>query len=438
VITTILKKIGYNLLVLIGALTVVFFLFQLKPGNAARGIAGNNASEDIIKLTERKHNLDLPVFQQYLLYLNDISPISIHNPTHEESRLYLDTAKYDYVRLVGFSDSRTLVFKTPYLRTSYQNGQSINEKIVEALPGTVMLALAAILLASVLGITMGVFAAIWKGSFFDNGALVIGVLGMSAPSYFSAIIIAWIGGFLWFEEIYLPLLPILIMTLGIAIGTILNKKLNKNPFKRFSWDFLFQSTFKFFTIGAIIWVAGYAVNALLRSEVVPGIKMFMYLPGTGLNNTGSLYETDDLGNSFLAIENIILPALTLGIRPLAVILQLTRSSMLEVLSQDYIRTAKAKGLSMSRIIVRHALKNALNPVITAISGWFAAMLAGAVFIEVIFSWKGLGLEVYNGLIRDDYPIVLGSVVVIATSFVLINMVVDIVYTIIDPRIRVKA
>ena len=154
--------------------------------------------------------------------------------------------------------------------------------------------------------------------------------------------------------------------------------------------------------------------------------------------TGSLYEVDDFGEGkYIQLKNLLLPAIVLGIRPLAVIIQLMRSSLLEVLSQDYIRTAKAKGLTTYKIIRKHALKNALNPVVTAVSGWFASLLAGAVFVEYIFNWNGLGKEIVNALNTLDLPIIMGSVLVIATMFIIINIFVDIIYGWLDPRIKLK-
>ena len=157
---------------------------------------------------------------------------------------------------------------------------------------------------------------------------------------------------------------------------------------------------------------------------------------TGLNMTGSLYEVDDFGNGTkIQWKNLILPALVLGIRPLAVVSQLMRNSLLEVLSADYIRTAKAKGLSGYTIIRKHAWKNAMNPVVTAISGWFASMLAGAVFVEYIFGWNGLGKEIVDALNTLDLPVITGSVIVIASLFILINIFVDVIYGWLDPKIR---
>jgi len=154
--------------------------------------------------------------------------------------------------------------------------------------------------------------------------------------------------------------------------------------------------------------------------------------------TGNLYELDDFGEKIeLKLKNLILPAVVLGIRPLAVVIQLMRNSLLEVFNQDYIRTAKAKGLSEFQIIKNHAIKNAMNPVVTAISGWFASMLAGAVFVEYIFNWNGLGKEIVDALNNLDLPVIMGSVIIIATMFVMINILVDLIYGWLDPKIRIS-
>jgi peptide/nickel transport system permease protein len=165
---------------------------------------------------------------------------------------------------------------------------------------------------------------------------------------------------------------------------------------------------------------------------------FAFLLGkyTGLNLTGNLIIMDDFGNGLhMEWKNLILPAFTLGIRPLSVFIQLTRNSMLDVLSQDYIRTARAKGLSERQVVFKHALKNALNPVITAVSGWFASLMAGVVFVEYIFAWKGLGYVIVDALNNYDLPLVLGCVLTISIIFIVINLLVDIVYSLLDPRVR---
>ena len=153
--------------------------------------------------------------------------------------------------------------------------------------------------------------------------------------------------------------------------------------------------------------------------------------------TGSLFEVDDYGRgSYLQLQNLILPSITLGIRPLAVIVQLCRNSLLEVLSMDYVRTATAKGLSKFRVIFKHALRNALNPVVTASSGWFASLLAGTVFVEYIFGWNGIGKEIVESLNKMDLPVIMGSVLFIASIFVFINIIVDLIYGWLDPRVRI--
>ncbi len=157
---------------------------------------------------------------------------------------------------------------------------------------------------------------------------------------------------------------------------------------------------------------------------------------TGLNLTGNIMEVDAYGEGVhLQLKNLLLPAITLGIRPLSVVVQLSRNSMLDVLSQDYIRTARAKGLSFSRIIFRHALKNSMNPLVTAVSGWFASLMAGVIFVEYIFGWKGLGYVIVNALNNYDFPLVLGSVILISIIFVVINILVDLLYAYLDPRIQ---
>jgi peptide/nickel transport system permease protein len=169
------------------------------------------------------------------------------------------------------------------------------------------------------------------------------------------------------------------------------------------------------------------------------VWVFAYLLGdwTGLPVTGSLYTIDEFEGPQLILRNMILPVFTLGVRPLAILMQLTRNSMLDVLSHDYVRTATAKGLPQSTVIWKHTLKNALNPVITAASGWFASLLAGAVFVEIVFGWQGLGLVILNALNTYDIPVVMGAVMLVSGVFVIISLAVDLLYGIFDPRVRIQ-
>ncbi|MBS1513140.1 MAG: ABC transporter permease [Bacteroidetes bacterium] len=344
----ILKKLFYSILVLLGVVVLVFIMFQ-GFGDPAKMIVGQTGDKKTLDNIRKDLYLDQPKWKQLLLYLNDVSPIGIH-----------DTAEIKKKELKGLfiGGSTKLGFKLPYLRQSYQTKKSVGQLLMEALPGTIILALAAMLLATVMGVLLGVLAAVKRGTWMDSTAVFTSIGGISAPSFFMAIIIAY------------------------AFGVVLH-------------------------------------------------------PFTGLNLTGSWFEIDEVtGEKYLTLKNLILPAFTLGIRPLAIITQLTRSAMLDVLNQDYIRTAYAKGLKQSTIIFRHALRNALNPVITAITGWFAELLAGAFFVEYIFGWKGIGKITVDALEKLDYPVVMGAVLLSAFIFIAINFLADMLYGLVDPRVKV--
>lgn len=346
----ILKRLLYGILVMLGVTMVVFFLFN-GLGDPARLTLGQRADVSTVEAIKKELGLDKPLTTQFGLYLNDVSPISIHQKTTENQ------TKYNYTSIMPLGDN-VLVIKKPYLRRSYQTKRLVTDVLSEALPRTIILGLTAMLLAVVVGITLGVVASLKQYSATDNTILVSAILGISQPSYFTGIILALIFGY-WLH------------------------------------------------------------------------------PYTGLNYTGGLYEINDYGDEVLQLKNLILPALALGIRPIAIIAQLTRSSMLETLSQDYVRTARAKGLSERTVIVRHALRNALNPVVTAISGWLAAILTGAYFIEIIFDYKGLGFVTINALNNLDFPVAMGSVLFTAVLFVIINLFTDILYGVLDPRVSLK-
>jgi peptide/nickel transport system permease protein len=353
-----LQKIGYALLTLFGVVTVIFILFAILPGDPARMMLDQNENSEQLALVKKKYGFDKPLSTQYFYYLNDLSPLSFHS-NHAADYTYLAEGKYNAFQLFS-TEATTIVLKTPYLRESFQkSGKKVSDVIGNTLPNTILLALFAIIIAIVIGIFLGIISAIYKDTLLDRLIALFSTLGMSIPSFFSAILFAWVFGFVWHSY-------------------------------------------------------------------------------TGLNMTGSLYEVDDFGEgSSIQWKNCILPAIVLGIRPLGVVIQLMRNSLLETFGQDYIRTARAKGLSSYQIIKTHALKNSLNPVVTAISGWFASMLAGAVFVEYIFGWNGLGKEIVEALNNLDLPVIMGSVIVIATTFIIINILVDLVYAYLDPKIRLS-
>ncbi|MCC6599456.1 MAG: ABC transporter permease [Crocinitomicaceae bacterium] len=293
------------------------------------------------------------------------------------------------------------------------------------MPGTFILAGVSISLALAAGLLLGIFAALRKDTVYDRLILVLSAIGMAGPSFFVAIIVAWFGAVVWRDHISLPVFPLMaVFIIFLIVRKVRKYREMPKSANGFAWATGISA------VVLIIW-------SLLRSSLPEWISSTIALPGTGLNMTGSLYSVDVWKGQYIDIRNMILPVITLMIRPLAVIVQLTRSSMLEVMTQDYIRTARAKGLSEKEIIFRHALPNALNPVVTAVSGWFASLLAGAVFVEFVFGWKGLGYEMFTAIEKQDLPVVMGGVIVIAVVFVSVNILVDLTYAWIDPRVRVS-
>ena len=420
-----------------GVVSIVFFLFTILPGDSARMMLGQHASKEQIDAINKDIGRDKPIAVQYLLYLNDISPLSIHEIKNRESAFYLDNKKYtSVVQLFPLSSTKKVVFKTPYMRRSYITRRPVSDILTDTLPETAVLALAAMLIASVIGVLLGILSAVKKGTWLDTGSLFFAVLGMSGPSFYIGLIVAMTFGYLWSKTFPFPMLILVFFIIGGVIGSVVNiRKLKKNKIEGKKADIIIRQFLLAGFGGFVIWTAGYLLN--LVWNIIPFIDNYILFPGTGLNNEGSLYVIDDYGDEHLSVKNIILPAMTLGIRPLAIIVQLTRSSLLDVLSQDYIRTATAKGLSHYTVVFKHALKNSLNPVVTAISGWFAGLMAGAVFVEYIFGWRGIGSEIVNALDKQDLPIIMGGVLVIGFVYVIINIVVDIIYGILDPRVRVQ-
>ncbi|MEE3020780.1 MAG: ABC transporter permease [Bacteroidota bacterium] len=352
-----LKRITSIFITLWGVVTVVFYLLSVLPGDPARMMLGQNENQEELQLIQQKYGFDQPIFIQYLNYLNDLSPISAHPQQHDFNGL--STQKYTYINLLNVGE-RAVVLKLPYLRESYhRSGVKVSQVIRNTLPNTAILAITALLIAISFGLFFGILSAIYSNSNLDRVIQLVSTLGMSVPSFFSAILVAWIFGFLLHQY-------------------------------------------------------------------------------TSLDMTGSLYALDDMGESYRIVwKNLILPAFVLGIRPLAVVSQLMRNALLDEWNRGYVKTARAKGLSTSTIILKHMLKNALNPVITALSGWFASMLAGAVFVEYIFGWNGIGKEIVNALNFLDIPVLMGSVITVSFFFIIINQVVDLLYAYLDPKVQLN-
>lgn len=180
---------------------------------------------------------------------------------------------------------------------------------------------------------------------------------------------------------------------------------------------------------------GFSIPSYISAIFFSIVFGFILFPLLGLPMQGSLYELNDSGDSQLKLVNLILPSIALGIRPISVICQMTRSSILEVMQQNYIRTAKAKGLPSVRFIGQHLLKNAMNPIITTISSWFASLLTGSFFIEYVFNYRGLGDLLINAMNSFDVPLILGCCILITIVFSLINLITDTIYSLLDPRIK---
>lgn len=324
------RRLIQGLLIIWGITTLLYLIFYVLE-SPVDYMVGENADEKTKKAIVQKYGLDKPVYIQYAEYLNGISPI-------------------------GWKEGQ-LRLKKPDLGISYQTDQVVSGMIGAHWAGSAILACVALFFATVLGVGLGLLSALMKDSFWDRLIMSTSVIGISAPSFFVA----------------------------------------------------------------VIFIAIFAV----------ALRDF-----THLDATGYLIEPDvHTGKDIYVWKNILLPALALGIRPLTVFIQLTRAAMIEVLNMDYIRTARAKGLSPLAVILRHALKNALNPVITSVTGWFASLLAGAFFVEYIFNWKGIGKLAIDALNNHDFPVILGCTLFIGVIFVMVNMGTDILYRLIDKRVK---
>ena len=240
---------------------------------------------------------------------------------------------------------------------------------------TLELGICAMIFAVSVGIPVGVLAAVKRGSIFDHTAISVSLAGYSMPIF-------------WW---------------GIMLIMLVSVKLDLTP------------------------VSGRLADSVFLDDSYP-LTGFMLLDTLFWGEEGDFLD---------ALHHIILPAIVLGTIPLAVIVRMTRSAMLEVLGEDYIRTARAKGLSRARVILIHALRNAMLPVVTVIGLQVGTMLAGAILTETIFSWPGLGRWLIDALQRRDYPVVQGGVLLIATMIIFVNLLVDVLYGIVNPRIRHK-
>lgn len=334
----ILRRLGLVIPTFIGITLLTFAFVHMIPGDPVMIMAGERGiSAERHAQIMAEMGLDKPLYQQYFTYVSDV----LHGDLGQSLK------------------SRTPVW----------------QEFVPRFQATLELGFCAMLFAILLGIPIGVLAAVRRGSVFDHTAVGVSLTGYSMPIF-------WWG-------------MMLIMLVSVQLDlTPVSGRISDTVFLDDS-----HSLTGFMLIDTLLW--------------------------------------GEPGDFKDAVMHLILPSIVLGTIPLAVIVRMTRSAMLEVLSEDYIRTARAKGLSRMRVIVVHALRNALLPVVTVIGLQVGTLLAGAILTETIFSWPGLGRWLIDGLQRRDYPVVQGGVLLVASMIILVNLLVDVLYGIVNPRIRHK-
>ncbi len=293
-----------------------------------------------------------------------------------------------------------VIYSTNFVRgdlgTSLRYGRPVTDLLVERLPVTLELAVTALFLAVVVGIPLGVISAYRYNSKLDVVTMIGANIGVSMPVFWLGLMLAF------FFSVLLKDTPFVLPPSGR-----LDSGVSYTPF--------------------------YIAWGLAESEkVASGLMIFL----SRMNTLNSLLTLN--GQQFLdAVRHLILPAVAVGTIPLSIIARMTRSSVLEVLGQDYVRTARAKGLAEYRVVVRHAVSNALLPVVTIIGLNFGGLIAGAVLTETIFGFAGIGKTLFDGITARDYALVQGVTLVTAIAFVVINLLVDLLYGYIDPRIRLS-
>ena len=334
------NKIGWALFTILFVLVLNFFLFRVLPGDPARaGIRDPRLKKDAIETLRVRFGLDKPVINCF----ETLNPIKLGdcgvNP--------LDTQFFIYLRNLTRGE----------LGISFHTNRPVFEVLGERLWNTILLIGAGQILSIFVGVIFGVFAA-WKArTSIDYGALIIGLLAWSLPTFWLGIILLFWGS-----------------NNGFPIG----------------------------------------------GKATPGISSYPFL-----------FQVGDIA------RHMLLPTITYTIVYMGEYLLLMRSSLLDVLAEDYILTAKAKGLSNFQILKDHALKNAMLPIVTIIAINLGFTVAGAIQIETVFSWPGLGLAIYESVGRRDFPVLQGAFLLIAISVVAANLIADLTYSFLDPRVQVE-
>jgi peptide/nickel transport system permease protein len=351
------RRLLLSVPVLVGILFVTFALARLIPGDPCRAVLGERATDAICDEFIKRHGLDQPIPVQFTTYLGEILRGDLGN---------------------------SIRFNRP-----------VTEMLIERLPVTVELSLSALLLATLVGIPLGIVSAVRHNSAADVATMIGANVGVSMPVYWLGLMLAYAFSILLKDTpFWLP--PSGRVTSGISLVPLYEQ-----------WG---------------LEVSGGARAVL---EVLSNIYLLNALL------TGNLPVLVDVA------RHLILPALALGTIPLALIARITRSSMLEVLGQDYVRTARAKGQREPNVILRHALRNALLPIVTVIGLSFGGLLSGAVLTETIFGLTGIGRTLFEAITARDYTVVQTVTLVVAVAFVIINLFTDLTYGYLDPRIRLS-
>lgn len=341
----ILRRLLGLIPVVLGISFIVFMLLRLIPGDPAIAILGERSTEEQRNQIREQLGLNKPLFFDF----------------SGEGHVF-DTQYFSFMGKLARGD----------LGTSILRRTNVSTELRAFFPATAELAIASMIIATVVGLGLGIVAAVRRGSLIDTGTTLLALVGVSMPIF-------WLG--LIFQYIFAVNLKIL------PISQRLDPSLSSS----------------FEPLSGL-----YVLDGLLRGR-----------PDVTVN----------------ALYHLIMPSVVLATVPLAIIARMTRSAMLDVLSQDYVRTARAKGLADWTVIIAHAFKNALLPVITVIGLQFGLLLAGAVLTETVFSWPGIGTWILEAIQGRDYPVVQGGVMFVATIFVLVNFLVDLSYAAFDPRIR---
>ncbi len=357
--TYILRRILLSIPVLFGILFATFTLGRLIPGDPCRAILGEKATDAVCNEFIHRHGLDKPILVQFGYYVNEMAHGDFGN--------------------------------------SFRFSKPVSELLIERLPITIELSVAALIVSILVGIPLGVISAIRHNSWVDVVTMLWANTGVSMPVFWLGLMLAYIFA-LALKDTPFQLPPSGRLSPGLIAV----------PFYK-AWDLNLTPGTTTFTV----------LNFFSRMNIL-----------NGLLSTDFKLVKD-------AIIHLILPSLALGTIPMALIARMTRSAMLEVLGQDYIRTARAKGLRQRVVVMKHAFRNALLPLVTVIGLSLGGLLGGAVLTETVFNLSGVGRILYDAITARDYGIVQTFTVVIAVFFVILNLVVDISYAYLDPRIRLE-